>query len=83
MNAIKKIVIGAALAALYSALCYMQRGYFNWRSDLLVIAMATVCYICASGALKSDKEEIERRRAQRIYPEVEKYEREADEWLVK
>ena len=40
----KKIIVGAAVAIVYMMICYMQRGYFNLISDLVVIGFASAAY---------------------------------------
>ena len=55
----KKILIGAALAAGYIVLCRLARGYWALAGDAIVIIMATAAYLALTQGVRMDKEKDE------------------------
>ena len=55
----KKIIIGAAIAASYILLCRITRGYWNLSGDAVVIIMAAAARLLLRKALGDDQDKID------------------------
>ena len=56
----KKILIGAALAAGYIILCRLARGYWALAGDAIVIIMATAAYLALTKGVQADHRQDEK-----------------------
>lgn len=56
----KKILIGAALAAGYIVLCRLARGYWALAGDAIVIILATAVYLALTKGVQADHRQDEK-----------------------
>ena len=56
----KKILIGAALAAGYIILCRLARGYWALAGDAIVIILATAAYLALTKGVQADHRQDEK-----------------------